>query len=174
MEELKYPIGKFKAPEVYDETFRKNAIRDFDILPTLLVDTVLGLPSKQLLGKYRPDSWSIRQVVHHIADSHMNCLIRFKLGLTEDHPTIKPYDENKWATLADGNNDEIEDSILIIEGVHKRLIKLFKSIKGEEWERTIFHPESNRDMSLNFLLALYSWHGKHHLAHIENAIRKPY
>lgn len=174
MEELKYPIGKFKAPEVYDEAFRKNAIREFEVLPTLLVDTVLGLPSKQLLGKYRPDSWSIRQVVHHIADSHMNCLIRFKLALTEDHPTIKPYDENKWAMLADGNNDDIEDSILIIEGVHKRLVKLIKSIKPEEWERKVHHPESNRDMSLNFLLALYSWHGKHHLAHIENAIRKPY
>jgi hypothetical protein len=174
MEELKYPIGKFKAPEVYDEAFRKNAIRDLETLPTLLVDTVLGLPSKQLLGKYRPESWSIRQVVHHIADSHMNCLIRVKLGLTEDHPTIKPYDENKWVMLADGNNDDIEDSILIIEGVHKRLVKLFKSLKAEDWERKVHHPESNRDMSLNFLLALYSWHGKHHLAHIENAIRKPY
>ncbi len=174
MEELKYPIGKFKVPEVYDEAFRKNAIRDLESLPTTLVDTVLGLPSKQLLGKYRPDAWSVRQVVHHIADSHMNCLIRFKLALTEDHPTIKPYDENKWAMLADGNNDDIEDSILIIEGVHKRLVKLIKSIKPEEWERKVHHPESNRDMSLNFLLALYSWHGKHHLAHIENAIRKPY
>jgi hypothetical protein len=104
----------------------------------------------------------------------LNFFIRFKLALTEDHPTVKPYDENKWALLADGNNDDIEDSILIIEGVHKRLLKLIKSIKPDEWERKVYHPESNRDMSLNFLLALYSWHGKHHLAHIENAISKPY
>jgi DinB superfamily len=174
MEELKYPIGKFKAPEVYDDAFRKNAIKELEALPTVLVDTVLGLPAKELKGKYRPDAWSIQQVVHHIADSHMNCLIRIKLALTEDHPTIKPYNENKWAFLADGNSEEIEDSILIIEGVHKRLVRLLKSIKGEEWERTVHHPESKRDMSINFLLALYSWHGKHHLAHINNAIKNPY
>lgn len=174
MEELKYPIGKFQVPNTYDEAFRVNAIQTLAELPVKLNALLAGVSKEQLIGKYRPEGWSIRQVVHHLADSHMNCLIRFKLGLTEDHPTVKPYNDNLWANLADGNNNEIESSLLIIEGVHARLVTLLKSIKGDEWERLIHHPESKRDMSMNFLLALYSWHSKHHLAHIKNAIANPY
>lgn len=174
MEELKYPIGKLKLPEEYNTAFREEAIKTFEEIPALLRETLKGVDAKQLQARYRPDAWTIRQVVHHLADSHMNSLMRFKLGLTEDLPTIKPYLENSWAALPDANNDEIEDSIIIVEGVHRRLVKLLKTLKEEDWERKIFHPESKREMSLNFLLALYAWHGKHHLAHIKNALSNPY
>ncbi len=172
--ELKYPIGKFKAPEQYDDLFRDAAIKNFEELPSKLKEVLAGVTKEQLKGRYRPEGWSIRQVVHHLADSHMNCLIRFKLALTEDHPTIKPYMENLWAVMPDADNDEINDSLMIIEGVHGRAVKLLKTISGEDWERKVHHPESKRDMSVNFLLALYSWHCNHHLAHIKNALSNPY
>lgn len=174
MEELKFPIGKFQMPSEYTEASRAEYIQVLAELPVKLRALLVGVSKDQLIGKYRPEGWSIRQVVHHLADSHMNCLIRFKLGLTEDHPTIKPYNENLWAHLEDGNNNEIEASLFIIEGVHARLVTLLKSIKSEDWERLVHHPESKRDMSMNFLLALYSWHSRHHLAHIKNAIANPY
>jgi len=174
MEELKYPIGKFQIPSVYDEAFITQAIQTLAELPSQLRAVLSGVSADKLIGKYRPDGWSVRQVVHHLADSHMNCLVRFKLGLTEDHPTIKPYNENLWAHLVDANNNEIESSLLILEGVHARLVTLLKNFKNEDWERLIHHPESKRDMSLKFLLALYSWHSKHHLGHIKNALSNPY
>ncbi len=170
IEELKYPIGKFKVPESYDENFRKEAIKTLEELPSLLKNVLKDLPVEKLDALYRPDSWSLKQVVHHIADSHMNCLVRMKLALTEDYPTIKPYDENKWAALADGNNNDLSPSLLIIEGVHMRIVNLLRSLQTEDFDRKVFHPESKRDMSVHFFMALYTWHSKHHLAHIKNAI----
>lgn len=172
--DLRYPVGKFKAPERYDDSGREEALKNFGSLPKRLREVLNGVGSDQLKNRYRPEGWSIRQVVHHLADSHMNCLIRFKLALTEGHPTIKPYIESLWATMPDADNDEINDSLLIIEGVHNRVMKLLSSVGGEDWERKVFHPESKRDMSVDFLLALYSWHCNHHLAHIKNALSNPY
>lgn len=174
MEELKYPIGKFKMPSSYDKDFQIEAIRILSELPSQLREVLNGVQENQLIGRYRPDGWNIKQVVHHLADSHLNCLIRIKLALTEDHPTIKPYDENLWANLADATSNNIEPSLLIIEGVHSRLVTLLKSISTEEWERKVHHPESNRDMSVNFLAGLYSWHSRHHLGHIKNALANPF
>jgi hypothetical protein len=174
MEELKYPVGKFKMPSSYDDAFRAEAIQIFAELPSQLRATLNGVDKDKLTGCYRPDGWSIRQVVHHLADSHMNCIIRFKLALTEEHPTIKPYVEKLWAEMPDANNDNIESSLSIIEGVHARLVTLLQNVKANEWERAVFHPESNRDMSINFLVGLYSWHCRHHLGHIKNAIANPY
>ncbi len=170
IEELKYPIGKFKVPESYDEHFREEALKTLEELPSHLKNVLKDLPAEKLDAVYRPDSWSLKQVVHHIADSHMNCLVRIKLALTEEHPTIKPYDENKWAALADGNDNDLTPSLLIIEGVHQRIVKLLRSIPVEDFDRKVFHPESKRDMSVHFFIALYAWHAKHHLSHIKNAI----
>ncbi len=174
MEELKYPIGKFQVPSEYTDASRAEYIQVLADLPMKLKEVLVGITTDQLSNRYRPEAWTIRQVVHHLADSHMNSLIRFKLALTEDHPTIKPYNENLWANLADGNGDDITPSILIIEGIHARLVKLLTSVPAEDWERKVHHPESKRDMSMNFLLALYAWHSKHHLAHIKNALANPY
>lgn len=174
MEELKYPVGKFKMPSSYDEAFHKEAIQILSELPSQLQNALKGVQTSQLTGCYRPEGWNIKQVVHHIADSHLNFLIRLKLALTEEHPTIKPYNENLWANLADATSDDIQPSLLIIEGVHARLVTLLHSLSAEQWERTVYHPESKRDMSVNFLAGLYSWHSRHHLAHIKNAIANPY
>lgn len=174
MEELKFPIGKFQVPSEYTDESRAEYIQVLAELPMKLKEVLVGITIDQLSNRYRPEAWTIRQVVHHLADSHMNSLIRFKLGLTEDNPTIKPYNENLWANLADGNSDDITPSILMIEGIHARLVKLLKSVSNEDWERKVHHPESKRDMSMNFLLALYAWHSKHHLAHIKNALANPY
>ncbi|MCF8284262.1 MAG: putative metal-dependent hydrolase [Sphingobacteriales bacterium] len=174
MEELKYPVGKFKMPSSYDEAFRIEAIQILSELPVQLQEVLNGIQTSQLAGCYRPDGWNIKQVVHHLADSHLNCLVRVKLALTEDHPTIKPYDENSWANLADATSDDIQPSLLIITGVHARLVTMLNSLSTQQWERTVHHPESKRDMSINFLLGLYSWHSRHHLAHIKNAIANPY
>ena len=174
MEELKYPIGKFQMPSEYTDASRAEYIQVLAELPMKLNEVLAGVTTEQLSARYRPEAWTIRQVVHHLADSHMNSLIRFKLGFTEDHPTIKPYNENLWANLADGNNDDLKPSLLIIEGVHARLGTLLKSVPVEFWERKVHHPESKRDMSMNFLLGLYAWHSKHHLAHIKNALTNPY
>lgn len=174
MEELKYPVGKFKMPSSYDENFHREAIKVLAEMPAKLSVLLEGISADQLSGKYRPEGWSIKQVVHHLADSHLNCLIRIKLALTEDNPTIKPYNENLWAQLEDGKNNDIASSVLIVTGVHARLVSLLNSLNNEEWNRTVFHPESNREMSINFLLGLYSWHSNHHLAHIKNALANPY
>lgn len=174
IEELKYPVGKFQVPTSYDEAFKKNAIEIFKLLPSKLKELSANLTEEQLAGKYRPEGWNIKQVIHHLADSHMNALIRVKLAITEDNPTIKPYQEKLWAELPDANNNDIASSILIIEGVHNRLLTLFQKLKSDQWERKVFHPESKREMSVNFLLGLYSWHCNHHLGHIKNAISNPF
>ncbi len=174
MEELKFPIGKFQVPSEYTEASRAECIQVLAELPMKLKEVLAGVKTEQLTNRYRPEAWTIRQVVHHLADSHMNSLIRFKLGLTEDHPTIKPYNENLWANLVDANSDDLNPSLLIIEGVHARLVTMLKSVSIDDWERKVQHPESKRDMSMNFLLALYAWHSKHHLAHIKNALANPY
>jgi uncharacterized damage-inducible protein DinB len=170
-EDLRYPIGKlseqaFTGKEPFSNEIKNAAIKDIELLPQLLENAVLNLDEAQLNTPYRPDGWTVKQVVHHVADSHMNSLIRFKLGLTEDNPTIKPYDENAWAKLSDTKNVPINVSLTLTHTLHIRLVEVLKNIKDEEWNRTVFHPENKRTMTLWDLLAVYSWHGKHHTAHI--------
>ncbi|MES2810002.1 MAG: putative metal-dependent hydrolase [Bacteroidota bacterium] len=164
---LQYPIGKFIVPDAYTPDAIKGWINDIKTLPAKLREATNGLTDAQLDTPYRPDGWTLRQVVHHLVDSHMNSLIRFKWALTEDAPTIKAYDEKGWAKQAD-HKLPIEPSLQILEGLHIHLVALFESFTDNEWNRHFVHPESGADITLKRNLALYSWHGKHHLGHITN------
>ncbi len=165
MEDLRYPIGKYE-PQPFSEKQKEQWLIDIKFLPQHLENTVLNLDEVQLNTAYRPQGWTLRQVVHHVADSHANAYIRFKLGLTEDNPTIKPYDEVAWANLNDTVVVPVNVSLTLLHALHTRWLEVLKSIKDEEWERTIVHPEHGRQMSLWYLLGMYAWHGRHHTAHI--------
>lgn len=170
LNKLKYPIGKFSfqsdiAPSGINEC--KKALEE---LPKKLREAVQSLNDQQLDTPYREGGWTVRQVVHHIADSHLNSYIRFKLALTEDHPTIKPYDENAWVKLKDSEMP-VDVSLQLLESVHQRMMVVLNNLQPGDLERKVFHPESKRDMSVSFLLQLYAWHGKHHTAHV-TSLRK--
>ncbi len=165
MEDLKYPIGKY-VPQPYSEELKEKWLADIKFLPDDLERAVQNLDEHQLNTPYRDGGWKVKQVVNHLADSHMNALIRFKLGLTEDNPTIKPYDEAAWANLDDVDVVPINVSLTILHGVHIRLIETIKNLTEEQWQRTLFHPEHQKQMTLWSLLGTYAWHGKHHVAHI--------
>lgn len=166
IDKLKYPIGKFEKPENITEEILDKYIGDIESLPKRLKEEVDGLSNDQLDTPYRLGGWTIRQVVNHCADSHMNSLIRFKLTLTEDKPVIKPYFEDRWAELADSKNMPIEPAIKMIEGLHERWVILLKSLTQEELGRTYIHPEQGRKIRLDVTIGLYAWHCNHHLAHI--------
>ena len=170
MEDLRFPIGKFSKPDSFTAKAISSWIDDIESFPTRLSETVQPLSLEQWQWKYRPNGWTIHQVVHHCADSHMNSLIRFKLALTEDHPTIKPYIESKWAELPDTLELDPSISLTILNGVHKRLTRTLRTMNESELLRTYFHPEDNLDYTLREAIALYAWHGNHHLAHIQQAI----
>lgn len=164
MEKLRYPIGKFS----YDKSSRPRKISewiaDIDRLPDRLENAVLNLSEEQLNTPYREGGWTVQQVVHHLADSHINAFIRVKLLLTENKPDVTAYDEKKWAELRD-NQLPIEVSLNIIRGVHKRWVRVLEFVSEDEWQKTLNHPE-NGVMDLKLLTAHYAWHGNHHLAHI--------
>ena len=169
--DLRYPIGKadeqpFSQVKEYDANILQSYLQDIHICPSLLEHSILNLDEEQLNTPYRDGGWTIKQVVHHVADSHMNAFIRFKLGLTEDNPTIKPYDEAAWAALSDTQNLPVNISLTLIHALHKRWYELLVNIKESEWDKTVYHPEYKRTMSLWQLLATYAWHGKHHTAHV--------
>ena len=166
MEELKYPIGKFVEPESYTGEQRAAWIRELEEFPSRLRAAVERLPDDVLDTPYRPGGWTVRQVVHHVADSHMNCYVRFKLALTEDAPVIKPYKEALWANLPEASHAPVSMSLDLLESIHIRLVAMLKNMQASEWDRTYFNPESKRDWKLGSVLALYAWHGKHHLAHV--------
>jgi DinB family protein len=164
--DLRYPVGKFTRPGVLTPADRKAAIDAIAQTPRALSAAVAGLTDAQLDTPYRPDGWTIRQVVHHVPDSHMNAYIRFKLALTEDTPTIKPYDEAKWAELDDGKSKLVEDSLALLAALHARWVFLLRRLKPADFARQVKHPEWDVPPSLDQLLAMYAWHGKHHVAHI--------
>lgn len=167
LEQLKYPIGRFENPTEISASALRGYINDIRYLPSLVEIVVQNLDAAQLATPYRPDGWTVVQVVHHLVDSHMNALTRFKLALTEDNPTIKPYDEAAWALLPDVDNTPINISLTLLHALHTRWVNLMTHLKDEQWERTFVHPESGNTFKLKNVAANYSWHGKHHLAHIE-------
>ena len=170
MRDERYPIGKFQCPEEILEKHVTGWIEDIRLLPRQLEEVLSGI-SEQSLGKtYRENSWTVSQLVHHIADSHMNSYIRFKLALTEDEPTIKPYNEVEWAKLLDSEKP-IVASLKIIEGLHEGWVYLLKGLTSEQLQRAFKHPDTGL-VSLERAVGLYAWHGKHHLAHIQNALVK--
>ncbi|RTL56330.1 MAG: putative metal-dependent hydrolase [Sphingobacteriales bacterium] len=162
---LSYPIGKYE-PKPYSEKQRDEWLNDIKFLPQALENAVHDLDEAQLQTPYRPEGWTVHQLIHHVADSHMNAYIRFKLGLTENNPTIKPYEEKLWAQMADTKNLPINVSLTILHALHTRWYEILKGITEKEYERAVVHPEHGRTMSLWFLLGLYAWHSKHHTAHI--------
>ncbi|TYR80779.1 putative metal-dependent hydrolase [Priestia megaterium] len=166
MENLKYPIGEFKAPAHYDHALRADLIHVLKEAPYNLQKAIKGLNSDQLNTPYRENGWTVSQVVHHLSDSHMNSYIRFKLALTENNPIIKPYDEKQWAVLPDTVNTHPSVSLSLLESLHNRWTNLLSSLNEEEFSRSFVHPETNRTMNLNKALALYAWHSEHHIAHI--------
>ena len=163
-EDLRYPVGRFRPPTESTPALRAAQIETLRLLPERLRSAVAGLSDAQLDTPYRDSGWTVRQVVHHFADSHANSYVRFKLAFTEDWPTIKPYDEAAWARLPD-SSQPIEPSLVLITGLHQRLVALLESMPEEGFERGFNHPERGR-MTLAANLALYEWHSRHHTAHI--------
>ena len=168
-QDLRYPVGPWHAPEQISETTARGYIADIRGLSGALRKAVGGLSSDQLDTPYRPGGWTVRQVVHHLADSHMNAFCRWKFALTEQEPTIKPYDENAWAKLPDSNLD-IGASLAIVDGIHHRWVALLEQSGKDQFSRTLNHPERGV-LRLDTMLSLYSWHSRHHVAHI-TALRK--
>ena len=165
LEKLKYPIGRYQVEDYIDKTVIDKFIKEIELLPGRLSDAVKGLTLQQLQTPYRPDGWTIKQVVHHIADSHMNAYIRFKLALTETQPVVKPYDEKLWAELPDAKLVDINVSLTFIDSLHKRWVTLLKNLKTKELDREFLHPEFGMK-NLKESLCLYAWHSNHHLAQI--------
>lgn len=160
----RYPIGPFAAYSATPET-RRGAIADIAALPAHIRTAVVGLHDGQLDTPYRDGGWTVRQLVHHVADSHMNGFIRVKLALTEDNPTIKPYDENAWARLRDVKLP-IELSLSLLDAVHARWVAVYEGMASADFDRTFFHPEMQQTVSLDRHTQIYSWHSRHHVAHI--------
>ena len=171
IEKLKYPVGKFTASASFNADEVKKNIETLKNLPTFLEETVKGISAEDLVYCYRPGSWNIKQIVHHVADSHLNFHIRLRLTLTEETPTIKPYDENTWAKLVDSNNNDLQPSLLILKGVHKRAVDILSTLTEKDYQREYFHPEYNKKFNLLWLLGLYAWHGKHHTEQIKVALQ---
>ena len=166
-QKLKYPIGQFDNHHIFDQSSRDKYIKVLHDFPSKVRLETFALLDWQLDTPYRDGGWTIRQVVHHCADSHMNCLTRFKLALTEQTPTIKPYDEALWAELGDSKMP-INAALKMIEGIHERWVVLLKSLSMDEFKRSFIHPVHNKEIPLDEALGFYAWHCDHHLAHIVN------
>ncbi len=163
---LKFPIGKYVKPEVITEQQLVQYKTTINSFPSRLTKEVDNLTDEQLDTPYRPDGWTIRQVVNHCADSHMNSLIRFKLTLTEDKPIVKPYFEERWAELSDSKTMPIKPALKMLEGIHERWTVLLNNLKPEELSRVFIHPEHGKEFRLDENIGIYAWHCNHHLAHI--------
>ena len=166
----RYPIGKY-IEQPFSEKELQERLLDIRSLPQLLEYSITNLDEKQLDTPYRDGGWSVKQLVHHVADSHMNAYIRFKLALTEDNPTIKPYDEKFWAEMIDSKIIPINISLTLLYALHARWSEILKHITTTEWDRTIYHPEHKKEMTLWYMLGSYAWHSKHHVAHV-NMLRE--
>lgn len=171
MSDPRFPIGKFSYQGPPNEDQKHQFLHDIEQTPAQLRNAVRALSDQQLDTPYRDGGWTVRQVVHHVPDSHMNSYVRFKLALTEENPTIKPYEEALWAELSEAKTAPIEVSLSLLENLHQRWMLLLRNLKPEDWKRTFAHPQMG-PMSLEKNLALYAWHGKHHVAHITELRRR--
>ena len=165
MDDLRFPVGTFHHEGSVNDQQKQGFLDEIEQTPAKLRAAVGGLSDSQLDTPYRPDGWTVRQVVHHVPDSHLNSYVRFKLALTEDEPTIKTYAEDRWAELSDTKATPIEVSLVLLESLHHRWVRLLRSLTPEQWKRRFRHPELG-PMTLEKTLALYAWHGRHHVAHI--------
>ena len=166
MEDLKYPVGKFAFPrQASTEAERREWIRQIGEAPARMRAAVAGLSAEQLATPYRPGGWTVAQVVHHVPDSHLHSYIRFKFGFTEDRPIVKPYDEARWAALPDAVDTPVEVSLQLLEALHTRWVRFLESLNAADFTRSIVHPELG-EVRLEQNLALYAWHGRHHVGHI--------
>ena len=172
MIDSRYPIGKFRAPDSVTAKERMRFIETVVLAPARLRDAVSGLSNEQLDTKYRDGGWTIRQVIHHVPDSHMNAYIRFKLALTENDPVIKPYDEAAFSRLSDVADTPLEVSLSLLEFLHRRWVILMRGLSEAEWQRCFVHPEYGKPQSLEQTLALYAWHSEHHIAHVRSALAR--
>jgi hypothetical protein len=171
MSDPRYPIGKFSFDGPPDEQQRRTFIDDIEQTPAALRAAVQDLSPQQIETVYRDGGWTVRQVTHHVPESHMNAYIRFKLALTEETPTIKPYMEDRWAKLSDVQLTPLEVSLTLLDSLHNRWVHLLRSLEPQDWKRTFNHPELGL-MPLDKNLALYAWHGRHHVAHITELRKK--
>jgi len=165
MTDPRYPVGKFHYDGPPNEEQKRAFLDEIAQAPVKLRTAVKGLSDQQLDTPYRPGGWTVRQVIHHVPDSHMNSYVRFKLALTENEPTIKTYAEDRWAELSDSKATPIEVSLTLLESLHDRWVRLLRSLSPEDWKKTFRHPDLG-PMTLEKTLALYAWHGRHHVAHI--------
>ena len=163
--DLRFPVGRFHRPEGITPAQRDKWLSEIEALPAQLSAAVAGLDERQLDTPYRPEGWTVRQVVHHYADSHLNSYVRFRLALTEDKPVIKPYDEQRWADLPDAKTAPIGLSLAMLTGLHQRWVLLLHTLDDQGFARKFVHPELG-EMRLDQTLALYAWHSRHHVAHI--------
>lgn len=163
--DLRYPIGQYE-PATYTDALRDERLADIKFLPGLLEKAIENLDEVQLDTPYRDGGWTVRQVVHHVSDSHLNALTRLKFTITEDNPTIMGYDEEAWAKTAEYTELPINVSLTMLHTIHAKLHVLFSNLSGDDWQRTYVHSHSKKQFDLWHLLGMYAWHGKHHAAHI--------
>src|SRR5581483_10050821 len=161
MTDPRFPIGKFSFPQTLSSDQRNQLIHEIEKAPSALRSAVQGLSPQQLDTPYREGGWTVRQVSHHVPDSHMNAYVRFKLALTEDEPTIKPYEEARWAKLEDTQSTPLEVSLALMDSLHDRWVRLLKAMKPDEWKRAFRHPEMGQLVPLEKALIIYAWHGMH-------------
>jgi uncharacterized damage-inducible protein DinB len=172
MTDLRYPIGEFKLPDPITDAQRERWIEEIAEAPAAFRTAVSALAPNQIDTPYRPGGWTVRQVVNHVPDSHLHAYARFKLALTENNPTIKPYDEARWAELSDSRTLGPEVSLTLLEALHERWAALLRSLRPEDFQRTFVHPEFGRPLTLDEALARYAWHGRHHAAHITSVCKR--
>jgi len=165
LEQLKYPIGQFQAQEHYTPAEIKSNIQIISALPSKFINLLGGWDDHKYDTPYRPDGWTVRQLIHHVADSHMNAYVRFRLALTEDNPTIKPYEEQLWAELPDAKTAQVELSLQLIRYIHLRWVLLLNSLDDKDLARTYIHPASGKTVRLDTVIANYAWHSEHHYQH---------
>ncbi|MEM9324401.1 MAG: YfiT family bacillithiol transferase [Bacteroidota bacterium] len=171
-EELKYPIGKFEVANTVTDAMLADWILTLEQFPMQLAQLISDLTDQQLDTPYRPEGWTVRQLLVHIGDSHLNCYVRFKWALTEDQPTIKAYDQAGWANLADVEISSATECVDFIAAVHRRWVKLLRALSSDQWDRSFVHPETGKAITLRRNLGLYDWHSRHHFAHIQRLIER--
>ncbi len=168
LELLKYPIGKYQKPAAYSPELLREWMTLIAALPSWMDVVIENLDEQQLQTAYRPGGWTVNQVVHHLADSHMNAYMRFKLAITEDNPQVKPYMEARWAELPDNFSTPVNVSVTLLHALHRRWDALMQGMSDADWQRTFYHPEHKRDIPLWEIAALYAWHGRHHMEQVRS------